>query len=91
MSHREYLTRLAWLDSQWNKPDRSDYYAMQIASEVRRWTSKNPNKVTIEQMKLPFQTQIGKEQREEELAQLKMENSKAVWKAFARRSRPVDQ
>jgi hypothetical protein len=34
MTHREYLTWLAWLEDQWNVPDRTDYYLMQIAGHV---------------------------------------------------------
>lgn len=34
MSHREYLTRLAWLDLQWNKPSRTDHYLMRIVQAL---------------------------------------------------------
>lgn len=36
MSNREYMTRLEWLNQQWDEPDRGDYYLMQIAREVRQ-------------------------------------------------------
>ena len=31
MTHREYLTWLAWLEDQWNVPDRTDYYLMPVS------------------------------------------------------------
>lgn len=54
-SHRQHLTWLAWLDLQWDQPDRSDYYLMQIAREVRRVLHKHPEKVTTEDFKIGFE------------------------------------
>lgn len=54
VSHREYLTWMAWFEMDQNRPDRSDHYAMQIAAEVRRGNSKNPRKVLLEHFKIPF-------------------------------------
>ncbi len=31
VTHREYLLRVAWREKEWNNPDRSDHYLMQIA------------------------------------------------------------
>ncbi len=53
-THREYRTRLAWLDKQWNQPSRSDQYAMQTAMEVRRVLSKKPNAIELDHFKLKF-------------------------------------
>lgn len=33
-THRQYLTWLAWLEMQWNKPDRHDHYLMRVAQVV---------------------------------------------------------
>mgnify|MGYP001574194689 FL=1 len=57
ISRREYLMRIAWMEQQWNEPDRSDNYAMQIAAEVKRFReafSKNPQAVALADMKIPF-------------------------------------
>jgi hypothetical protein len=40
MSYREYLTRLAWLEEQWNRPNLTQFYLMQIAMEIRSIFSK---------------------------------------------------
>jgi len=32
MSHRQFLAWQAHIEAMWNEPDRSDFYAMQIAS-----------------------------------------------------------
>ena len=55
-THREYLTRLAWIEEQWNFPSRSDQYLMQVAAEVRRVLSKKPDAVKLEHFKLKFGT-----------------------------------
>lgn len=53
-THREYRTWTAWLQKQWNEPDRSDYYLMQIAREIRYVLSKKKMPKTLEMFKLPF-------------------------------------
>lgn len=53
-THREYLTWLAWLDKQWNIPDRHDTYLMQIACEIRRTILKDPNNIQANQFKMKF-------------------------------------
>ncbi len=53
-THREYLTRLAWLDEQWNQPSRADHYLMQVAQEVRRVLHKNPGQVLLDHFRIPF-------------------------------------
>lgn len=35
MTYREYLTWQCWLDDQMNEPSRTDFYVMQVASEIR--------------------------------------------------------
>lgn len=45
-----------WLDHQWNKPDRTDHYLMQIAREVRRVLSTKPNDIQSSDFKIEFET-----------------------------------
>ena len=45
---------LEWLAKQWDTPDRTDYYLMQIAYEVCRMMTKNPGQVKMEHFKLRF-------------------------------------
>lgn len=53
-THREFETREAWLEMQWNVPDRHDQYLMSIAAEVRRVLHKNPQSVKIDDFRLRF-------------------------------------
>ena len=53
-THREYLTWIAWLDEQWNKPSKTDSYLMQIAMEVDRVLSNNPNSIQMKHKLLKF-------------------------------------
>lgn len=54
MTHREYLTRLAWLERDMSEPSRTDHYLMQIAQEIRRVLSKRPNAIKMEHFKIQF-------------------------------------
>lgn len=54
MTHREFQTRWAWLQEQWNNPSRTDYYLIQIAREVRAVLSKNPNQIKFEHLRIKF-------------------------------------
>ena len=60
ISHREYLTRLAWLDEQWDKPDRTDHYLMQLCMVVRQILSKNPKAIKLEHHELKFTRKVRK-------------------------------
>lgn len=42
------------------EPSRSDYYAMQIAMEVRRVLSKHPNQIKLSHFKLKFEDKDAK-------------------------------
>lgn len=55
ISYRQYSTWIAWLDQQWNKPDRSDHYMMQVAAEVRRVLSKKPQSIKLGHFLLKFE------------------------------------
>lgn len=43
---------MKWLAREWNRPDRSDYYAMQIAAEIRALFSNKP--VKLDQFHVSF-------------------------------------
>lgn len=53
-THREYLAWQAWLDGEQDRPDSTQHYLMQIAMEVRRVLSKNPNSIKLNDFKLSF-------------------------------------
>jgi hypothetical protein len=56
MTHRQYAAWCRWRGQEWNRPSRTDSYLMQIACEVRRVLSKNPNGVKIKHFELKFGT-----------------------------------
>ncbi|MHC4687246.1 MAG: hypothetical protein ACYTEW_23490, partial [Planctomycetota bacterium] len=43
------------MDEQWNRPSRSDQYLMQIAQEVRRVLSKDPEAIKLDHFKIRFE------------------------------------
>ena len=53
-THREFVVWMRWLDEEWNRPEPSDYYLMQIAAEIRRVLSKKPRHIKMEDFKLEF-------------------------------------
>lgn len=61
---------LLWLDEQWNKPSRSDYYLMRVAQRVHQWST---SKTSIKDQLIQFTTAKALTP-EERVAQ-----SKAVW------------
>lgn len=55
MTHRQYEVVQAWLEAEWNRPSRSDYYLMQIGCEVLRGRVRKPKSVQMKHLKLAFQ------------------------------------
>jgi hypothetical protein len=53
-TEKEMRITLAWLRMQWDRPDRTDWYLMQIAAEVRKGLVKHPNSVKTDQLKIKF-------------------------------------
>jgi ADP-glucose pyrophosphorylase len=53
-TEREMKVTLAWLEMQWERPNRTDWYLMQIAAEVRKGLVKKPNSVKTENLKIKF-------------------------------------
>ncbi len=45
---------MSWLELEWNRPDRTDHYLMQIAVEIRRVLSKNPSSHKLEHLLIKF-------------------------------------
>lgn len=71
MTHRQFVVWQLWLSEQWNEPDRSDYYMMQIAHIVASIVSKK--KVKFEQFRLKFRSGVGRKVRTD------ARTSKAIW------------
>lgn len=55
MTSRELEAKLQHAEDKWNAPNRSDYYLMQIAAEVRRVLSKSPGSIKTGQFKIKFE------------------------------------
>lgn len=86
-SYRKARTVYAWIQDQWNKPDRSDYYSMSTANEVRRvLAAKDKAKYKLEDMKIPFERKTNKpkvvKSAEERTAASKARWSRAYGKDF---------
>jgi hypothetical protein len=80
-THRDYLLWLWFLDEEWNKPNKTDHYLMQIADNVENLFKKvkrsDPNS-----QKLSFtKTEPLPELTEEEAKKRYMERAKAAWKS----------
>ena len=78
MTRRQFLAWRAWLDSQWNRPSRTDNYVMQVAAEIRRGHVKRPRSVKHEHFELQFKVS-GKKPRHEQLPEQKAALSKGKW------------
>lgn len=63
MTHREYQTRLAWIEKRWDVPDKNDYYMMQVAQVVAQSNAKEPSRVKMDQFRIKFEKQKQKQQQ----------------------------
>lgn len=52
MTHRQFLAWQQWLEDQWNKPDRHDYYQMQTYQGTLR--AKGVKPPPLEKCHIPF-------------------------------------
>lgn len=59
-SERQLSLWLAWMDLQWNRPDRTDHYLMMVACEIRRVLSKNPAAIKSGDFELRFESRKSK-------------------------------
>ena len=72
----ELILWKVFLEEEWNTPRREDYYAAQIAQEVRRVLAKNPSRVKLDSFLLKF----GGPQVEQETSQeFRLQQSKNFW------------
>lgn len=54
MTHRQFASWSVYLEEEWNRPDRTDHYLMQVGVEVRRVLSREPNSHKLDDMRLEF-------------------------------------
>jgi hypothetical protein len=61
VTQRQFLAWGAWLDLQWNEPDRSDHYLMALRAEMQRGYAKDPRSVPkeLDAFKIKFKEQTG--------------------------------
>lgn len=74
MTHRQFRVWKQWLLNENNRPDRTDYYLMQIAAEIRKPNVKNHRRVKIGDFKLVFKDLVNEESME-----AKVRRSKSAW------------
>lgn len=80
ISHREFQAWNLYLAEAWNSPNKTEYYLMQIALEVRRSNSRRPNKHKLEHMKLSFDTGQPKPKKKVDRNKAVVQ-AKSVWAA----------
>lgn len=68
-TQREYEAWIGWLDDQWNRPDTTQWYLMQIARQVACVLASKPELVTLEMFKIPFVTRTPDTDEQERVAQ----------------------
>ena len=79
ISHREYKLWLQLFEAEWNEPNRSDHYLMQIAQEVRRGNFKKAS-AKLSSYKIPFTKPTATHQSEREAY---AKRAKALWMSRA--------
>jgi hypothetical protein len=88
MTHREFLIRVAWLELEWNRPSRSDWYLMRIVQCVCSlpawvWGKSARSAGSLDDQKIPFvfkqETPEGKEKISPEEQAQRVKESKARW------------
>ena len=76
-THRQFLSILEYFKMDMNTPSRDNYYAMQIAAEVRRGYVEKSASVRLDQFLLQFETRkMGKLTKNQ-----RVQLSKDKWKA----------
>ncbi len=69
---REYVAWSEWLNNQWEEPDRTDLYIMQLTLQVASMLSKK--KMKLNDFKLEFSSN-----KSEKQTQASVDTSKAQW------------
>jgi hypothetical protein len=90
-SHREHLVFLAWLDMQWDRPARIEYYLMQVAAEVRRTLVRNPAKVDANDFQLKFKVRGEEKPVTPEQFKKNVEANKKMWLGIVGAARPTEE
>lgn len=75
MTHRQFRVWKQWLRDENNRPQRIDYYLMQIAAEIRKPNVKNHRKVRTGDFRLVFKDV----DKVEEGMEAKIKRSKSAW------------
>lgn len=80
-TYRQLLVWLAWLENQWNEPDRHDYYLMQIAAAICSVNAKRGRRPKLKDFALKFRVGRNTSSASKEQAAAV---SKAIWAARLR-------
>lgn len=78
ITHREFLVREAWVEQQWNRPSRTDFYLMRVAQRVQQVLAKNPGNITLEHQRVEIERKPVKPKTQLTLEQQTV-RSKAAW------------
>lgn len=78
LTRRQFRAWREWTAEDLNEPSKADYYAMQIAAEVRRVLSKKPGGIKLADFKLVFKPKKPKPPTPQE-TETAVKLSKAIW------------
>lgn len=78
-THRQHLTWVEWLEAQWNRPDRTDHYLMQVAAEVTAGRVKRPGEIKMSRYVLKFKSRQEARAESEAERKARVDRSKAFW------------
>ena len=89
LTHRQFLAWKIWLMEEWNHPDRTDNYLMQIGCEVRRVLAKKPGSHKLEHLHIPFEFRRGaKPAQTAQTPEQRAKASEQIWLAAVRAKKP---
>jgi len=74
-THREFKLWNTYLDDEWYRPSRSDYFLMRIAQRVQQVLMKEPNKAKLEHQEVFAKPEKQTADEEKE----KVDRSKSIW------------
>lgn len=98
-TERQYQTVLAWLDGEWNHPNRSDYYAMLVARRISVLGGASQSD-TVEREKIRFSDMRAERRKAKQIKKMSLKEKaqaestmaaevKAKWLGFAGMKTPT--
>lgn len=84
LSHREYLTWLAWTQDEWNQPNRTDYYLMQLTMVLKQKFARNPSIFNLNDQRIEFEPEAARPINQPADIKRTTEATKSRWRFWTR-------